>query len=69
MIEDETYIPCKHDWSDLEEKIDYTLSNFKELNEKLVNNCRNYYIENFTHESIGKYLYNMFKNIDSVTFE
>jgi len=69
MIEDETYIPCEHDWSDLEEKIDYILTNFKELNEKIVTNCRKYYIENFTHESIGKYLYDMFNELDTVTTE
>ena len=66
MIEDETYIPCEHDWSDLEEKIDYILTNFKELNEKIVTNCRKYYIENFTYESIGKYLYDMFNSLKLV---
>ena len=69
MIENETYVPCNYDWSDLEEKIDYVLSNFKELNEKLVSNCRTYFVKHFTHESIGQYLYNMFKNLDSITVE
>ena len=32
MVDDETYIPCKYDWSDLEEKIDYIMTNFNELN-------------------------------------
>ena len=67
--DNETYIACKYDWSDLEEKIDYVLSNFKELNEKLVSNCRTYFVKHFTHESIGQYLYNMFKNLDSITVE
>ena len=69
MIENETYIPCNYDWSDLEEKIDYVLSNFKELNEKLVYNCRTYFKKHFTHESIGQYLYTMFENLDSVIVE
>ena len=30
--EGETYIGCKLDWSDLEEKVEYVLDNFKELN-------------------------------------
>ena len=29
------YIGCKYDWSDLEEKVDYIMSNFKELNENI----------------------------------
>ena len=69
MIENETYIPCEYDWSDLEEKIEYTLDNFKELNEKLVTNCRKFYLENFTYESIGLHLYNMFKNLNDVILE
>jgi len=66
MVEDETYIPCKYDWSDLEEKIDYILSNYKELNERIVYNCRKKYTEDFTYDSIGMHLYNMFKNMDTI---
>ena len=34
MIDDETFIPCKYDWSDLEEKLDYIYSNFNKLYER-----------------------------------
>ena len=37
----ETYIAVKYDWSDLEEKIDYVLSNYNEIQPKLVENMRN----------------------------
>ena len=40
-IENETYIACEHDFSDLEEKTDYVLSNFKELQPYLTENARN----------------------------
>jgi len=69
MIENETYIPCEYDWSDLEEKIDYILGNYKELNERIVYNCRKKYIEEFTYENIGLHLYNMFKNLNNVIKE
>ena len=36
MVDNETFIPCKYDWSDLEEKIDYILSNFNEIKESWI---------------------------------
>ncbi len=40
-----TYIACKHDYSDLEEKIEYCVENFDELQETLVGNMRKKYEE------------------------
>ena len=37
MIEDETYVSCNHDWSDLEEKIDYIKKKLIELSLLLKN--------------------------------
>jgi len=45
--ENVTYIPCKHDYSDLEEKIEYAVENFKELRDEMVNNMRNQYNEKY----------------------
>jgi len=67
MIDDETFISCKYDWSDLEEKIDYILSNFKEVNERINNNIRNMFLEKYTNENLCMYYYNIFKNLDGVT--
>jgi len=69
MIENETYIPCKYDWSDLEEKIDYILSNFNELNEKINNNIRKLFKEQYAYENLCMHWYNIFKNLNNITKE
>jgi len=69
MIDDETFIACKYDWSDLEEKIDYILSNFNELNQKINHNIRNLFLEKFTNENLCLYYYNLFSNLQSVDRE
>jgi len=45
--ENVTYIPCKHDYSDLEEKIEYAVENFKELRDSMVDNMRKQYNEKY----------------------
>tara|TARA_Y100000593_G_C4238260_1_gene300736 strand:+ start:22 stop:1050 length:1029 start_codon:yes stop_codon:yes gene_type:complete len=67
MIDNETFIPCKYDWSDLEEKIDYILSNFNELNERINHNIRSMFLEKFTNENLCLYYYNLFRNLDGVS--
>jgi hypothetical protein len=66
MVDDETYIPCKYDWSDLDEKIDYVLSNFDELNERINTNIRNLFFNNCTDEKLCLYYYNLFSNSTDV---
>ena len=66
MIDNETFIPCKYDWSDLEEKIDYILSNFNELNEKINNNIKSVFLEKFTNENLCLYYYNLFSKLDNI---
>ena len=63
MVEDETYIPCKYDWSDLEEKIDYVLSNYDEVSDQLLNNMRNKYTEEYNVDRLCKHWYDMFSDI------
>ena len=65
-VEGETYIGCKLDWSDLNEKIEYIMDNFNELNEKLNHNIRNMFIEEYTHENFCMNYYNIFNNLTSV---
>jgi hypothetical protein len=69
MIDDETFIACKYDWSDLEEKIDYILSNFNELNEKINYNIRKAFSEQYTYENLCMHYYNIFKNLNNITQE
>ena len=42
-----TYISCNHDYSDLEEKIEYCVDNFNELRDTLVGNMRKQYDEKY----------------------
>jgi hypothetical protein len=65
----ETYIACKYDWSDVEEKVDYILSNYKEIQSRLVENMRARFSDEYSDEKFVLHVYEIFKNIDSVTFE
>jgi len=69
MFDDVTYIPCKYDWSDLEEKIDYILTNFDELNEKILTNIRSMFKEKYTYENLCMYYYSLFSELEGVEAE
>jgi hypothetical protein len=69
MIDNETFIPCEYDWSDLEEKIDYVLSNFNELNQKINYNIRSMFLDKFTNENLCLYYYNLFSNLKGITHD
>ena len=69
MVDNETFIPCKYDWSDLEEKIEYILSNFEEVQQKIVTNIRKKYSEEFTGDKFCHYYYNLFNNLPGITNE
>jgi hypothetical protein len=64
-----TYIGCKYDWSDLEEKVDYIMSNFQELNEKINLEIRKKFIEGYDYDKLCLHWYNIFKNLPSITNE
>lgn len=68
MIDDETFISCKYDWSDLEEKIDYILSNFTYVHDHITHNIRNMFNKNCTNEKLCLYYYDLFSNLDDVEF-
>jgi hypothetical protein len=65
----ETYIACKYDWSDAEEKIDYVLSNYKELQPYLVENMRKRFLEEYSNEKLVLHIYDIFKNMNEVHVE
>lgn len=65
----QTYVPCKHDFSDLNEKIDYVLSDFDNLQKFYVENMRNRYKEIYDLNKLVLHYYDIFKNIKGVTVE
>jgi len=65
----ETYISCKYDWSDVEDKITYILSNYNELQPYLVENMRKRFTEEYSFEKLAIHLYELFKNLDGVSYE
>ena len=69
FVEGKTYIGCKLDWSDLEEKIENTLDNFNELNDKFTYNIRNKFNKEYTLENFCMHYYNIFSNLQSISKE
>ena len=65
----ETFIPCKYDWSDLEEKIDYIMTNFNELNEKINLEVRKRFVEGYNYDKLCMHWYNIFNNLPDITHE
>ena len=63
----ETYIACKYDWSDLEEKIDYVLSDYDNIRNRLVENMRKEFEQKYTLNSIAEHIYEMFLNLNGVS--
>ncbi len=66
FIEGETYIGCNLDWSDLEEKIEYIINNFSELNEKLTTNIRQLALKEYSYENFCMHYYNIFNNLNNI---
>ena len=65
----ETYIACKYDWSDVREKIDYILSNYKELQPYLTENIKNEYTQQYSNESLVKYFYKQLSTVQGIGHE
>lgn len=61
-----TYISCKYDWSDVEEKIDFVLSNYSTLQPYLTENLRNEYKKHYSQESLVLYFYNQLLTIKGI---
>ena len=68
-IPNETYVACKHDFSDINEKIDYVLSDHSNLQKFYTENLRKKYIEESQPEKMVIYYYNMFKTVKGVSIE
>lgn len=64
-----TYIACKYDWSDIEEKIDFILSNYNYLQKELTENIREQYNIHYSNESLVKYFYNQLLTLNDIENE
>ena len=64
--DDETYIAVNYDWSNLEEKIDYVLSDYSNIREKLVQNMRKKYHEKYDLKNLVLHIYDIFSTLDEV---
>jgi len=62
FIDNETYIACKHDFSDLREKIDMILGNYQNY-QYIIDNARKK-IEQVMHpHTVAMHIYNIFKEV------
>ena len=64
----ETYIPCKLDWSDLIEKIEWVKDNPIKCKE-IILNARNTFKKEYTKENLVKYWHSMLSELKQVTYE
>tara|TARA_Y100001963_G_scaffold152589_1_gene237731 strand:+ start:192 stop:1235 length:1044 start_codon:yes stop_codon:yes gene_type:complete len=67
-VENENYVPVKADWSDLMEKIEDILINYKKYS-NFSNNFRQKFKEVYSWENVCLYWYNIFKNLDTIKIE
>ena len=65
FVPNETYVPCKHDFSDLNEKIDMLLGD-KELCSYIVSNARARYNEMMNPQRVALHVYNILKQLPGV---
>jgi hypothetical protein len=68
FIDGETYIACKHDFSDLEEKINKILGNI-ESHYYIIENARKKFIESYTPKNLALHLYKVFESLNTVEIE
>ena len=64
--DDETYVAVNYDWSNLEEKIDYVLSDYNNIRERLVHNMRKKFEEKYDLKNLVLHMYDVFNNLDDV---
>ena len=67
-INDVTYISVKSDWSDLIEKVEDIIINYKNYSH-IPKNFRKEFIENYKLENICLHWYNIFKNLDTIKID
>ena len=63
--DNQTYIACKHDYSDLEEKIDIVLGSYNEYS-YIIENARKKFEEQMKPENIALHLYSILKKLKNI---
>jgi hypothetical protein len=63
---DKTYIAVNYDWSNLEEKIDYILSDYENIRERLVQNMKKQYIKKYDLKNLVLHFYNILINLEDI---
>jgi len=66
--ENVTYIPCKHDYSDLEEKIEYAVTNYTELRDEMCQAMWKKYEEQYHPYYLPIYTANILQKLNLVKF-
>jgi hypothetical protein len=64
--DDETYIAVNYDWSNLEEKIDYVLSDYNNIRERLVENMRKRFEEKYNLKNLVLHVYDIFSKLEGI---
>jgi hypothetical protein len=59
----DTYLSVMYDWSNLNETIDYVLSNFNTLNERINHNIREKFLKEYDYGKLCLFYYNIFRNL------
>ncbi len=67
FYKDKTYIPCKPDLSDLEEKIEYAISNYESIYPLFYNNIKSMIVKEFDPHATIKYHHNFLKTLPEIT--
>ena len=65
-IDNDTYLAVSYNWGDLNEKVEYVIDNFNELNQRINENIRNVFKKEYSYENLCLYYYNMFNNLSDV---
>jgi len=65
-IDGETYIACKHDYSDLQEKLDMILGNYNNFS-YIIENARKKYMELMHPNYVAIQLHKIFSNLNDIT--
>ena len=66
FIDGETYMSCKNDFSDLQEKVEMILGNMKNYH-YIIENARKKFVEEYQPENLALHLYGIFNNLKGVT--
>ena len=67
--DDETYVAVNYDWSNLEEKIEYVLSDYENIRDRLVQNFRKRFVEKYDKKNLVLHFYEILKNLSGVVSE